>query len=401
MNKIKEQFPIFTQTMNEKPLVYLDSAATTQKPQVVIDAVNTFYSEYNANIHRGVYQLSQMATNAYEGARKTVANFINSDENEVIFTKGATEGINLIAQTFGQINVQEGDEILITEMEHHANLVPWQILCEQKKASLKYIPLLNDGSLDLSNLSELITKKTKLVSIVYTSNTLGTINPIKKVIQEAHKQNIPVLIDACQTMAHQQIDVKELDADFLVFSGHKLYGPTGIGILYGKKALLDPLPPYQSGGDMIESVTMKKSIYREVPARFEAGTPNIAGAIGLGAAIEFLQNQNIDEIRKKENELLTYATSELEKIEGLTIIGTATEKAPIISFALENIHPHDIGTILDQEGIAVRTGHHCTQPIMQKFNIPATTRASFAIYNTKKDVDALVNGIKKAKTILS
>lgn len=401
MNKIKDQFPIFSQQMNGKPLIYLDSGATTQKPQVVIDAVNAFYKESNANIHRGVYELSQKATNAYEGARKTVAEFIHAKSvNEIVFTKGATEAINLVAQSFGQMQVNEGDEILITEMEHHANIIPWQMLCEQKNASLKYIPLLDDGSLDLTNLSDLLTHKTKLVSLVSTSNTLGTINPIKKIIQAAKEQNIPVLIDACQTVAHQEIDVQDLDCDFLVFSGHKLYGPTGIGVLYGKEDLLNAMPPYQTGGDVIESVTMEKTTFRSSPARFEAGTPPIASAIGLGAAITFIQAIGFKAIHNLEQELLSYATKVLNKIEGLRIIGTAKEKAGIISFVLDGVHPHDLGTILDQEGIAVRTGHHCTQPIMQRFNLPATTRASFGIYNSKDDIDALISGIKKAQALL-
>ncbi len=401
MNNFKKQFPIFTQTMNDKPLVYLDSAATTQKPQVVIDAVSNFYTEYNSNIHRGVYQLSQKATDAYEGARKTVAEFINAEENEVVFTKGATEAINLVAQTYGRMNIEEGDEILLTEMEHHANIVPWQMLAASKQAIIKYIPLKDDGSLDLAQVDTLLTKKTKFVSLVYTSNTLGTINDVKQVIEAAHQIGAPVLIDACQTAAHQAIDVKQLDADFLVFSGHKLYGPTGIGVLYGKSTLLEAMPPYQGGGDMIESVTLEKTTFREAPAKFEAGTPNIAGAIGLGKAIEFIQTIGFESIHTHEQTLLEHATKELQMVDGLTVIGTASEKAAIISFIIKGVHPHDMGTILDQEGVAVRTGHHCTQPIMQRFKIPATTRASFAIYNTKEDVDALVNGIKKAQELLA
>ena len=401
MQDLKSQFPIFKQKMNEKPLIYLDNAATTQKPQSVIDTELQFYQEYNANIHRGVYELSQKATDAYENSRKSVADFIHAkSEKEIVFTKGATEAINLIAHSFGQIHIQEGDEVLITEMEHHANLVPWQILCEQKNATLRFISLTENGELDLTNISELITPKTKIVSVVYTSNTLGTTNPIKKIIQEAHKQNIPVLIDACQSIAHEKIDVQELDADFLVFSGHKMYGPTGIGVLYGKEDLLNSLPPYQSGGDMIRSVSMNGSTFQDAPGRFEAGTPPIAQAIGLATAIDFLTMTGINKIQVYEQELLSYATEQLLTIPGLRIIGTAPKKGPIISFIIEGIHPHDLGTILDQEGIAVRTGHHCTQPIMNRYKIPATTRISLAPYNTKRDIDQAIIAIKKAQTIL-
>lgn len=398
MNNLKAQFPIFT---SRSDLVYLDSAATTQKPQVVIDAILDFYTNHNANIHRGVYKLSQESTEMYEKARRKVSSFINAEsEKEIIFVRSATEAINLVAQTYGRENINEGDEILISEMEHHANIVPWQMLCEEKGAILKIIPMDDNGELVLSDLEQLLSTKTKLVAIVHISNTLGTINPVKEIINQAHQKNIPVLIDGCQAVQHLSIDVQDLDADFYVFSGHKLYGPTGIGVLYGKKDLLDAMPPYQGGGDMIESVTFEKTTYQKAPAKFEAGTPNIAGAIGLGVAIDFVSKIGLDTISKSEKELMEYAQEELRKIEGLKIIGIAKEKAPIVSFTVEGIHPHDLGTILDDEGIAIRTGHHCTQPIMKHFSISATSRASFGIYNQKEDVDKLIAGIKKAKEIL-
>ena len=398
MINLKEQFPIFKANPE---LVYLDSAATTQKPQVVIDAISSFYQEDNANIHRGVYKLSQESTRLYEEARKKVANFINAkSEKEIIFVRSATEAINLVAQTYGKQNISKGAEILISEMEHHANIVPWQMLCEEKGAILKIIPMDDNGELILSDLEQLLSAKTKLVAVVHISNTLGTINPVKEIIKLAHQKNIPVLIDGCQAIQHLSIDIQDLDADFYVFSGHKLYGPTGIGVLYGKQELLDQMPPYQVGGDMIESVTFEKTTFQKAPAKFEAGTPNIAGAIGLGYAIDFVIKIGLKTIAAHEKELMEYAISQLTKIKGLKIIGLAKEKAPIISFTLAGIHPHDLGTILDEEGIAIRTGHHCTQPIMKHFAIAATSRASFAIYNQKEDIDRLIEGIKKAKKIL-
>ena len=398
MINLKEQFPIFKANPE---LVYLDSAATTQKPQVVIDAISSFYQEDNANIHRGVYKLSQESTRLYEEARKKVANFINAkSEKEIVFVRSATEAINLIAQTYGKQNISKGDEILISEMEHHANIVPWQMLCEEKGAILKIIPMDDNGELVLSDLEQLLSKKTKLVAIVHISNTLGTINPVKEIIELAHQKNIPVLIDGCQAIQHLSIDIQDLDADFYVFSGHKLYGPTGIGVLYGKQELLDQMPPYQVGGDMIESVTFEKTTFQKAPAKFEAGTPNIAGAIGLGYAIDFVNKIGLKTIAAHEKELMQCAIRQLTKIKGLKIIGLAKQKAPIISFTLAEIHPHDLGTILDEEGIAIRTGHHCTQPIMKHFAITATSRASFGIYSKKEDIDRLVDAIKTAQSIL-
>jgi len=396
VNKIREDFPILKKKVHGKNLVYLDNAATTQKPTYVIDKVNEYYTTMNANIHRGVHALSQEATEAFEGARIQIKQFINAlGKNQIIFTRGTTEAINLVASSYGRANVKEGDEIIISHMEHHSNIVPWQLLCKEKNAKLKVIPVNDDGELIYEDFEKLVNERTKFISIVYVSNSLGTINPVKKIIDFAHQFNIPVLVDAAQTVNHIKVDVQDLDCDFLAFSGHKIYGPTGIGVLYGKVELLEAMPPYKGGGDMISKVTFEETTYNELPHKFEAGTPDIAGAIGLGAAIEYVTKVGIDNIKEHERILLEYATQKIAQVPGLRIIGTAKEKTSVLSFVLENIHPHDIGTFLDFEGVAIRTGHHCTQPLMKRFNIPATSRASFAMYNTKEEVDVLVNGLKK------
>lgn len=402
VQKIREDFPILKLQVRGKSLIYFDNAATTQKPISVIERIQKYYLEENSNVHRGVHYLSELATKEFENARETVKNFINAESvEEIIFTRGTTEAINLVANSFGKTFLNEGDEIIISEMEHHSNIVPWQILCEEKNAKLKVIPFDDNGELIIDELENLITEKTKLISIVHISNSLGTINPIKKIIEIAHSYAVPVLVDGAQSIMHNKIDVQDLGCDFFVFSGHKIYGPTGIGVLYGKKELLEQMLPYQGGGDMIKSVTFEKTIYNDLPYKFEAGTPNIEGAIGLKAAIEYLSKIGLDQISIYENELLQYATEKLSQIPQLKIIGTAKEKASIISFVIENIHPHDIGTILDFEGIAVRTGHHCTQPVMQHFKIPATTRASFSFYNTKEEIDQLFNALQKVIKVFS
>ena len=393
---IKENFPILDQKINGKNLVYLDSAATTQKPKEVIDSLNKYYKENNSNIHRGVHTLSQKATEDYEEARKIITNFIGATSSkEIIFVRGATEAINLIANSYVKPLLKKNDEIIISQMEHHANIVPWQMICEEKKAKLKIIPMNNNGELIIKELDKIINEKTKFISVNHVSNSLGTINPIRKIIQIAHQSNIKIMIDGAQAVQHLEIDMKEIDADFYCFSGHKVYAPTGIGILYGKKELLEKMPPYQGGGDMIKSVTFEKTIYNDIPNRFEAGTPNISGAIALGKAIDYITHIGINNITKYEKDLLNYATSKLNKISEIKIIGEAKEKAAVISFIIEGIHPHDIGTIMDSHGIAIRAGHHCTQPVMDYYNITATARVSFAIYNTKKDIDKLVEAIKK------
>ena len=398
---IRAQFPVLGQTTHGKPLVYLDSAATTQKPQAVIDAITRFYTEDNANIHRGVYELSQRATDAYEGARKTVARFLGArSEREVVFVRGTTEAINLVAGTFGQ-RIGAGDEILITGMEHHSNIVPWQLLCERTGARLVVVPIEDDGSVRLEAIEERLGPTTKLVSVVHQSNALGTINPVRAIADLAHARGVPVLVDAAQSVAHVPIDVKALGCDMLAFSGHKLFAPTGIGALWCRLDLLESLPPWQGGGDMILSVTFEKTIYNRVPYKFEAGTPHIAGAVGLAAAIRWLEGVGLDAVAAWEGELLVYATAALSDIPGLRLIGTAPEKGPILSFVLDGAHPHDIGTILDGEGVAIRAGHHCVQPVMQRFGIPATARASLALYNTKDDVDALVRAVHRVREIFA
>ncbi len=394
--RIREDFPILKTIVHGKLLVYLDNAATTQKPQLVIDSLSEYYTSTNSNIHRGVHTLSEKATREFEEARIKVKNFINAaSEKEIIFTRGTTESINLVANSFGRSNLNEGDEILITGMEHHSNIVPWQLIAAERKAVLKAAPITDSGELILEEFEKLITERTKIISVVYLSNSLGTINPVEEIIKIAHKHGIPVLLDAAQAISHIPIDVQKLDCDFLAFSGHKIYGPTGIGILYGKEKLLEQMPPFMGGGDMISRVTFTKTTYNELPYKFEAGTSNIADAIGLGAALDYINSIGLNSISKYEKHLLDYTANELSNVEGLRIIGTAAEKSSVISFVLKNVHPHDVGTFLDFEGIAVRTGHHCTQPLMDRFNIPATSRASFALYNTIEEADVLVRGIKK------
>lgn len=396
VEKIRSDFPILQTKVHGKPLVYLDNAATSQKPITVITKAQEYYSSMNSNIHRGVHALSQVATEAYEMARIKIKNFINSlGKNEIIFTSGTTESINLVAQTYCRANIKEGDEVIISEMEHHSNIVPWQMICDEKNAKLKIIPINDEGEIIFEEFERLITHRTKFISVVYVSNSLGTINPVKQIIKLAHQNNIPVLLDAAQAVHHIRIDVQELDCDFLAFSGHKIYGPTGIGVLYGKINLLDSMPPYQGGGDMISRVTFEKTTFNELPYKFEAGTPNIAGVIGLGEAIDYITNIGIDNIALHEKFLLDYATEVIADIPGLKIIGTAKEKVSVLSFVLDDIHPHDIGTFLDFEGVAIRTGHHCTQPVMDRYGIPATSRASFAMYNTKDEIDILIKGLKK------
>ena len=402
VEKVRHDFPILREKVRGRTLVYLDNAATSQKPQVVIDAISRHYERGNANIHRGVHFLSEHATEEHEAARGTVQSFLNAEEaSEIIFVRGATEAINLVAQTYGRTQVGPGDEVLITAMEHHSNIVPWQILCEQKGGRLRVIPINESGELLLEEFQKLLNTRTKIVAVTQVSNALGTINPVQRIIEMAHRENIPVLVDGAQAVPHLKVDVQALDCDFYVFSGHKLYGPTGIGVLYGKSALLDAMPPYQGGGDMISSVTFEKTIYNKLPYKFEAGTPHVAGAIGLGAAIDYVNGLGMDNVAAYEHEALTYATEAVAAIPGIRLIGTAREKAGVLSFLLDSIHPHDIGTILDQEGIAIRAGHHCAQPIMQRFGIAATARASFGLYNTKEEVDALVNGIQNVREVFA
>ncbi|HSY13487.1 MAG TPA: cysteine desulfurase [Verrucomicrobiae bacterium] len=399
---IRRDFPILHQKVYGHDLVYLDNAATSQKPKSVIDAISHYYESGNANIHRGVHYLSEHATEEHEAARRTVQTFLNAaDKREIIFVRSATEAINLVAQSYGRKHVKAGDEIVITAMEHHSNIVPWQMLCEEKEAILKVVPINDRGELILEELPKLLSPKTRLVAITQVSNALGTINPLRKVVEIAHAHNVPVLVDGAQAVPHLKVDVQALDVDFYVFSGHKVYGPTGIGVLYGKRALLEAMPPYQGGGDMIRSVTFEKTLYNDLPYKFEAGTPNIGGAIGLGVAIDYVTQLGLDNIAAHEHELLVYGTEALLAIPGVKLIGTAKEKAAVISFLIDGIHPHDIGTILDREGIAIRTGHHCAQPVMQRYKIPATARASFALYNTREEVDALVEGIKKVKEVFA
>jgi len=396
IEKIRADFPILKEKIRNKPLVYLDNAATCQKPQVVIDSISHLYSHEYANVHRGVHTLSIKATDRYEGAREKVKDFINANSTkEIIFVRGATEAINLIAATFAKANIKKGDEILITAMEHHSNIVPWQMFCEETGAVLKVAPINLQGELIYEEFEKLISDKTKLVSVVHMSNALGTVNPVKKIIAAAKAKNIPVLLDGAQAIPHMSVDVQELDCDFYVFSGHKLYAPAGIGVLYGKQALLEAMPPYQGGGDMIRKVTFEDTEYNSLPYKFEAGTPSIADVVGLGAAIDYLTEIGMDNIAAYESELLDYATEKASKIEGLRIIGEAKEKGAILSFVLDKIHPHDIGTMLDSLGIAIRAGHHCAMPVMDFFEVPATARASFAMYNTKEEIDVLMNGIEQ------
>ena len=399
---IRQQFPILTREVKGKPLVYFDNAATSQKPKVVIQALVDYYSGYNANIHRGIHTLAEEATAAFEATRDTVQQFINAaHREEVIFTKGTTEGINLVANTWGRQNIQEGDEVLISAMEHHSNIVPWQLLCEEKNAILKVIPVDDSGELLLDEFQSLLNSNTKLLAISHVSNTLGTVNPVKRMIAAAHKVGALVLVDGAQSSVHLDIDVQEMDCDFFVFSAHKLYGPTGVGVLYGKRHLLEAMPPFLGGGEMIKEVTFEKSTYNELPYKYEAGTPNIADVIAFKAALDFINLVGKENIRKHENELLLYATAQLEQIDGLHIIGTAREKISVVSFVIDKLHQQDIGILLDNAGIAVRTGHHCTQPLMNRFGIAGTTRASFAVYNTKEEIDILITGLHKAIKMLS
>lgn len=394
-DRVRRDFPALHQEINAHPLVYLDNAATTQKPRAVIDALVQYYEHDNANIHRGVHALSVRATEAYELARRKVQNFIGAARSEeIVFVRGATEAVNLVAQTFGRTRLRPGDEILISGMEHHSNLVPWQKLCEQNDARLRVIPLDDRGDLIYDEYERLLGPRTRLVAVTHVSNALGTINPVGALIQAAHGQGIPVLVDGAQAVPHVRVDVQELDCDFYAFSGHKMYGPTGVGVLYGKQALLGELPPYQGGGEMITSVTFERTTYAAPPHRFEAGTPNIAGAIGLGVAVDYLTHIGLDAVAAHEHELLEYATRALSALPRLRLIGTAPQKAGVLSFVIAGVHPHDAGTILDQMGIAIRTGHHCAQPVMEHFGVPATCRASLALYNTRADVDALVAGLQ-------
>jgi cysteine desulfurase/selenocysteine lyase len=401
IQKIRADFPILSRQVNGKPLVYFDNGATTQKPQVVIDAIATYYQEINANIHRGVHTLSQLATDAYEASRTKIQNHINAQfAHEVLFTSGTTHGVNLVANGFASL-LKAGDEVLVSALEHHSNIVPWQMLCEKTGAVLKVIPMNEKGELVMTEYDQLLSDKTKIVTVNHISNALGTINPIKYMIDKAHQFGAAVFIDGAQAVPHLKPNVQELDCDFYAFSGHKICGPTGTGILYGKEAWLNKLPPYQGGGEMIKEVTFEKTTYAELPHKFEAGTPNIAGGIVLGTAVDYMNSVGFDNIQKQELELLNYATEQLLAIEGLKIYGTAEEKTSVISFNIDGIHPYDIGTIVDKLGIAVRTGHHCAQPIMNFFEIPGTIRASFAFYNTKEEIDSMVEAVKKAKMMLS
>jgi len=401
--KLREQFPILNQSVNGKPLIYLDNAATNQKPLSVINSISSYYETINSNVHRGLHTLSERATEAYEGSREKVRDFINANStNEIVFVRGTTEGVNLAASTFGKANVNEGDEIIVTEMEHHSNLVPWQNLCREKNAVLKYIQVNEEGELILDDLEKLITEKTKIVSVVYISNTLGTINSVKEIIETAHRHNVPVMLDAAQAAPHLKIDVKDLDCDFLAFSGHKIYGPTGIGVLYAKEKFLEEMPPYQFGGEMIKSVSYEQTVYNDLPYKFEAGTPNISGAISLAAAIDFINSTGLEVIAGQEKKLFDHAMNRMNEMGGIRFIGTAKEKASVISFLIEGIHPYDTGSILDNLGIAVRTGFHCTQPLIeQRYKLPGTVRASFAVYNTKEEIDIFAEGLKKVKQMLA
>lgn len=397
----REDFPILSQLVYKKPLIYFDNAATTQKPNVVIDGLSQYYQTINSNIHRGVHCLSQQATEEFELARKAVQRFINAPHDyEIVFTRGTTESINLVAASFGRTYIQADDEIIISEMEHHSNIVPWQFLCEDRGARLRVLPFSDNGELRLEQLEELITSKTKIIALTHVSNTLGTINPVREIIRIAHSHNIPVMVDGAQAVAHSAVDVQELDCDFYCFSGHKMYAPMGIGIMYGKEKWLREMKPYQGGGEMISTVTFEKTIYNDLPFKFEAGTPAVGDVIGLRKAIEYMQQTGIQRIADYEQELLSYATEELRKIPGLRIIGEAAHKAAVVSFLVGEIHPYDMGVLLDHQGVAVRTGHHCTQPIMDHFHIPGTVRASFALYNTKEEIDTLVRAVEKAAQML-
>ena len=397
-NKIRADFPILQQKVHGKPLVYFDNAATNQKPQCVIDTIANYYSNENSNIHRGVHSLSQKATLAFENARETVKNFINANSSsEIIFTRGTTESINLVAQSFGKKFINQGDEVIISAMEHHSNIVPWQMICEEKGAILKVIPFFENGELNMKAFEDLLSEKTKIIAVTHVSNALGTINPIKEIITKAHEYNIPVLIDGAQGIAHSPVDVQDLDCDFYCFSGHKIYAPMGIGVLYGKAKWLDAMPPYHGGGEMIKVVTFEKTTYNDLPFKFEAGTPNVGDALALETALNYVSELGIENISKYEDDLLQYATNEVSKIDGIRIYGTAKHKSAVLSFLIGNIHPFDAGTIIDHFGVAVRTGHHCAQPLMDIYKIQGTIRASFAFYNTKAEIDVLITAVKKVK----
>lgn len=397
---IRRDFPILARKIYGKPLVYLDNAATSQKPQAVLDALTSYYTRYNSNVHRGVHSLSMQATDAFESARQKVCDFVGADSpDEIVFVRGTTEGVNLIASTYGRTHVGKGDEVVISEMEHHSNIVPWQLLCEEREAKLRVIPMNDRGELELGEYEKLLGPRTKIVSIVHVSNSLGTINPVKRMIEMAHEREIPVMLDGAQAAPHLPLNMRDLGCDFFAFSSHKMYGPMGIGVLYVRRDLLDKIPPYQGGGDMIKSVTFEKTTFNTVPFRFEAGTPNVADVVGLGAAIDYLLATGYDSIMAHETDLLAYASESLGAVPGLRIIGTAEQKAGVVSFVIEGIHPHDVGTIVDREGIAIRTGHHCTQPVMQHYGVPATSRASFGIYNTRDEVDALVAALDKVRKV--
>tara|TARA_B100000470_G_scaffold128477_1_gene99428 strand:- start:1118 stop:2374 length:1257 start_codon:yes stop_codon:yes gene_type:complete len=398
VQRIRQDFPILSRSIREQKLVYLDNAATTQKPQPVLDTLASYYATGNANIHRGVYLLSEEATAAYDLARGKVQGLLNARAaHEIIFTRNSTESINLVAQSYGRQNLGPGDEVLITHMEHHSNIVPWQLLCEQVGARLCVAPIDGRGTLQLDEFERLISPRTRLVAVVHLSNSLGTVNPVQEIVRMAHARGVPVLIDGSQSIYHMPVDVQALDCDFYVFTGHKLYGPTGIGVLYGRESLLEQMPPYQGGGDMIRSVTFKKTTYAELPHKFEAGTPHIAGAIGLGAAVDYLLRVGLEGIGRHEADLLAYGTNALSEVKGLQLIGTAPKKASILSFVMDGAHPHDIGTIVDSDGVAIRTGHHCTQPVMDRFGVPATARASIAMYNTHEEIDALVKALERVR----
>jgi len=402
VSKIRSDFPILNREVYGHPLVYFDNAATSQKPKVVLDAIENYYTQANANVHRGVHFLSQLATNEYEGARAVVKKFLNAaDTSEIIFTRGATESINLVAQSFGQRFVREGDEIIISTMEHHSNIVPWQLLCERTGAILKVIPINDDGELILEEYEKLLSPRTKIVAVGHVSNALGTVNPVKHIIETAHAHGVPVLLDGAQAAPHLKVDVRDIGCDFYAISSHKMCGPTGFGVLYGKTEWLEQLPPWQGGGDMIATVSFEKTTYNVLPYKFEAGTPHIEGAVGLATAINYLEGIGMDRIAAYEHELLDYATELIGSIRGVRLIGTAREKAAVLSFTVNDVHPHDIGTILDQEGIAVRAGHHCAQPVMTRFGVPGTVRASFAFYNTKEEIDALSSGLERVLEVFS
>jgi cysteine desulfurase / selenocysteine lyase len=400
VERVRADFPILARTVHGHQLVYLDNAATSHKPKVVLDAIVHYYQFDNANIHRGVHYLSERATEEYEAARNRVQAFLHAGRaSEIIFVRSATEAINLVAQTYGRVHVGRGDEVLITAMEHHSNIVPWQLLCEEKDAKLRVAPINDRGELILEEFEALLSARTKIVAVGHVSNALGTVNPVGEIIRLAHQKNIPVLVDGAQAVPHMAVNVQELDCDFYAFSGHKVYGPTGIGALYGKAALLDQMPPYQGGGDMISSVTFEKTVYNKVPHKFEAGTPDMAGAVGLRAAIEYLDKLGLGAIAAYEHELLKYATDRVSALPGVRLIGTARERTGVVSFVMDGVHPHDIGTILDQQGIAIRTGHHCAQPVMERFGVDATARASISFYNTKEEIDRLVGGIQKVREV--